>query len=378
VVLDSIFVQPLGQQFSDLAQGFLRGHLYLWHTHYSFGFDPVLYNHHQYWDEGGFPAITLLPFSAIFLLFHKVFYQQYLQWVFILGVAYFVYGLARRFRYSKEDSLILSFAFTLGSVFVGVSLIASSWDYAQVVTTFLLFGSLYEYFMRRRWWLIGVLCGCVFLTRATAAPIVIFFALEIWSTSKLNLKKYLPVALPMAGAIGLQALYNFLRFHSPLNGGYQYQLLEASSAESRALGVFSVKHIPANAYALLLSPPQTVTSSPTTWTLTFPYIRSNSDGISIFMTSPYLLSLFSRKWASFDKTARHLLVAVLFSCLAVLCFYGIGRTQFGYRYSLDFLPELFVVFMMTYRVEHQRLSRGMKFLLLASGIFNFYILLTYV
>lgn len=363
------------QQFSELALAFLHGHLYFLHSIGGIGQDPVLYQHHRYWDEGVFPAIVLLPFVAIFYTFHLFFYQGYIEWLLVLGIMYFVYALGRRLRYSAEDSLILAFGFVLGSAFASAAAVSSGWLLAQVITTFLLFWSLYEYFGRRRWWLIGTICACIFLTRSTAAPIVVFFALELWQgTSKLSsLRRFLPLALPLVGAISLQGLYNFLRFHDPLNGGYEYQLLAAAPKESRALGTFSLRHLPTNLYSLVFGAPGTVSRTTSSWTLKFPYIEGNHNGISIFITSPYYLYLFGRKWAVFARTARHLLVAAGISCLGVLCFYGIGREQISYRYSLDFLPELFVVLMLVYSAEHPRLSRGMKLLLLSAGILNVYL-----
>ena len=100
--------------------------------------------------------------------------------------------------------------------------------------------------------------------------------------------------------------------------------------------------------------------------------------MSIFITSPYLLWLFTNKWSSFDARARRLLIAVALSALLVLSYFGIGLLQFGYRYSLDFLPELFLLFMIMYRKKHSRLSRGMRMLLLGSGIFNFYLLMHFI
>lgn len=361
------------QQYTDLAQSFLHGHLYFLHSIGAVYYDPAVYKGHQYWSNGAFPAVVLLPFVAFFSLFHITFYQNYISWVFVLGTLYFVYALARKFKYSAEDSLILMFGWGLGSVFVGISSMSTAWMYAQVITTFLLFWSLYEYFTRKRWWVIGILCGCIFLSRVTAAPIVLFFALELWSNKKSQQKRGIVFLFaPLVIAIGLQMLYDFLRFHSPFNNGSRYQVLDAASVQSRALGVFSVRHIPANLYSLLLGTPNVTTITSTSWSLRFPYIQYNQYGLSLFLTSPYFLYLLGRQWKMFGRTARRLLVAVGVSAVAVLCFYGIGRDQFGYRYSLDFLPELFVVLMLVYRVEHERLSRGMKVLLLGSGAVNWW------
>jgi hypothetical protein len=112
--------------------------------------------------------------------------------------------------------------------------------------------------------------------------------------------------------------------------------------------------------------------------LKFPYIQNNVYGMSIFVTSPYFLYIFTNKWSSFSARARNLVVAISVSCLLVLSYYGIGTIQFGYRYSLDFLPELFLLFMILYRVKHSRISCGMRVLLLGSGIVNFYLLVPYI
>ena len=368
------------QQFSELAQSFLHGHLYFLHPIGGEGQDPVFYGNHIYWSEGAFPAVLLMPFVGLFSLFHLFFYQGYMKWLLVYGVLFFVFQIARKLKYTKGDSLVLMFGFALGTVFIGVASVSSGWLFAQVVTAFLMLWSLYEYFHLKRWWLIGIICGLTLLSRATASPIFIFFLLEAWQNiPRAEKRRQLELlCLPFIIAILLQGLYNALRFHSPFNGGYEYQLLGPAPAASRALGVFSPLHIPANLYALIFASPVTVLRSPYSWSLSFPYIQSNEDGLSIFITSPYFLYLLSQKWSTFDRTCRNLLIAAAISCLGVLCFYGLGRDQLGDRYSLDFLPELFVVFMIVYRKNHERITRGMKCLLLGSGMLNFYLLLSYI
>ena len=371
------FIFRSGQQFSDLAQAFLHGHLNFLSPIGGLGQDPVLYHGRIYWDEGPFPAVLLMPFVGFFDIFHLPFYQGSLQWILVLGVMYFVFRLARLLDYSPEDSMVLALGFMLGSVFIGVATLSSSWFFAQVVTTFLLFWSLYEFYTHKRWWLIGVLCGLVLMTRATAAPIGIFFVLELWQTHRIarsKLVQFAQLCLPVIGVAGLLGVYNFLRFHNPFNGGYAYQLLHPGSAESRSLGVFSLIHVPTNLYGALLRAPLPVLRDNTSWTLKFPYIQNNNYGMSVFITSPYLLSLCMAKWSSFNSQARHLIIAIAASALLVLSYYGVGQNQFGYRYSLDFLPEVFLLFMIMYRTNHRYLSRGMKLLLLASGLVDFYLL----
>jgi len=375
------WVNNVSQQFSDLAQAFIHGKLHFLSSIGGYGQDPILYNGKIFWGEGPFPAIILMPFVGLFDVFHQFFYQGYLQWFFVLGVIYFLYKLARHLSYSVEDSAILTFGFILGSSYIGIAALSSSWSFAQVVTCFLLFWSLYEFYARKRWWLIGLICGFILMTRVTAAPIIIFYALEFWQSSRadhLKLKKFMQLSLPFLVSGFLIAIYNFLRFHSPFNGGYKYQLLVPNSAQSRAYGIFSLIHIPANFYSAVFGAPLTVVRSSTSWTLKFPFIESNPYGMSIFITSPYFLYLFTQKWKSFNTQARNLMTASFVSFFMLLCFYGIGISQYGYRYSLDFLPEMFLVFMIVYRVKHNFLSRGMKVLLLGTGVFNFYLIWSFI
>lgn len=369
------------QQFSELAQAFIHGQLNFLHPIGGYGQDPILYHGKIYWGEGPFPAIVLVPFVYIFSLFHAFFYQNYLQWALILGVLFFVYKIARHFKYSVTDSLILMFGFVLGTVFIGVAVVSSSWLFAQVVATFLMFWAFYEYFFHKRWWLIGLICGFIVLTRITASPILIFFALELWQHSKASkqkLKNYLAFGLPIVVAGMLVGLYNFLRFHSPFNGGFEYQLIDANSADARSMGVFSPVHIPTNLYSALLRGPVPALRDNVSWSLKYPYIQNNPLGMSIFINSPYLLFLFTQKWSNYKARERNLIIAVLVSCLLVFSYYGVGANQFGYRYSLDFLPGLFVLFMIMYRKRHEKITFGMKSLLIASGVLNFYILLSFV
>ena len=176
------FVLEGSQQFSLLAQAFLHGQLNFRSSIGGSGQDPILWHGKIYWGEGPFPAVLLMPLVGFFSIFHRFYFQGYLDWILILGVLFFVFKLARSLAYSKEDSLVLALGFALGSVFIGVASVSSSWFFAQVLTTFLLFWSLYEYYARKhkRWWLIGVLCGLILMTRATASPVFIFFFLELW------------------------------------------------------------------------------------------------------------------------------------------------------------------------------------------------------
>lgn len=380
----SVFING-DPQFSELAKAFAHGQLNFLTPIGKTSQDPILYKGKIFWSDGPLPAIILIPFVAFFDQLHIFFYQGYLQWLLILGVVYIIYRLARHFDYSVYDSIILILGFVLGSVFIGVAALSASWYYAQVLTTLLLFWGLIEYFTHKitRWWLLGIICGLLLMTRATAAAIFVFFWLEAWQVQAKDknhqrLKRFTVLLVPVLISALLLLLYNYMRFGNPLNGGYAFQLLEHKSALSRSLGVFSPVHIPTNLFSAVLRGPVAVLKSSQSFTLIFPYFTNNIYGMSLFITSPYLLQLFTNSWSSLDRTSRHLLMAIALCALAVFSFYGIGQRQFGYRYSLDFLPLVFVLLIILYKRQHQSLTRGMKFLLIGSGIFNFYLLIPYL
>ncbi len=369
------------QQFSLLANGFVHGHLYFLHPIGGIGQDPVLYHGKIYWDDGFFPSLILMPFVAFFDLFHILFYQGYMKWILVILTIYLLYLLAKKFKYTTKDAILLVFGFTLGSVYLGVNSVSSSWLFAQIISTLLLFWALYEYYGKRRWWLLGLISSFLVLTRIPAAMIIIFFGLTILlskSTNREKLTKLFKLGVFSVVAVILIASYNVIRFGSPLNNGNQYQEISIASADARSMGLISIDHIPTNLYTILFRGPVPVLKNNISWSLKAPYLTNNPLGISIFLTSPYLLYLFTRKWSAYTKEMRLMLVAVAVSLITLLCYYGDGAQQFGYRYALDFMPELYVIFMVLYRKYNKELSLGMSTLLIGSGYFNFFLVMSYL
>lgn len=380
VLLISISING-SQQFSELAKAFLHGQTNFLSSPGGIGEDPVWWHGKIYWAEGPFPAVILMPFVAFFSLFRLFFYQGYLQWVFVLGAIFFVYQIAKKLSYSCRDSLMLGLSFVLASVFIGVAALSFSWFFDQAITTFLLMWALYEFFYRKRWWLIGIIMSLVLLSRGSAFVMILFFILELWFMTKKSiwrqrLKFAAQLLLPCIVAGSILLLYNYVRFHNPFEQGYSLVLLGKPLAEARGLGLFGLVHLPGNLYSALLGAPLPVYRDSLSHVLKFPFIANNPWGMSIFLTSPYLLYLFTVKKRQLDRTSLFMIAAICASALISLTYYTSGIFQFGYRYALDFMPLLFVLFMVKYRERNKQLSGHMSWLLIVSGIFNFYLLLT--
>ncbi len=375
-MLVSCLSMEKNQQFSDLAESLLHGKTYFLHAQASQN-DLVLFQGHAYWALGPAPILLLAPFVGLFGIWHAYFYQGYLQVVLILLVGLLIIRLARRFGYETFDGLILAAGYIFGSPFIGVASASWSYFFSEILVSFLLFSALSEYFGKKRAWLLGLLTGFVLLTRVSAAPIGLFFALEYFrekASWRVRIAKLTQLSLAASLGLVVQLAYNFMRFGALLEQGYSGQLLRPVFAQARAYGLFSPLHIPGNLYYAFFATLHPVFRDDISHVLKFPYVRYDIWGLSLLITSPYLFYLFTLRRRDITPQLRNLIVAAVMSALVVFSYYGIGAIQFGYRYGLDFLPLVFVIFMLTYRKSHQLISWPMRTVIILSGVFNLFLL----
>ena len=173
----------------------------------------------------------------------------------------------------------------------------------------------------------------------------------------------------------LLAGYNYQRFGNIFEQGYNYQiLLTESLSKAREYGIFSLAHLPTNLYYFLLSVPLPIFRDGVSHVLKFPFVMADPWGMSIFITSPYFIYLFFLKYK--DKISKLFLVSIFLTALPILLYYGVGFRQFGYRYSLDFLPFLFWLKIRNYNSKYKKLSNKFKILVLISAFTNLYLFRT--
>jgi len=91
--------------------------------------------------------------------------------------------------------------------------------------------------------------------------------------------------------------------------------------------------------------------------------------MSIFITSPYLFYLFTFKYK--EKILKLLWLASFIIGLPIFFYYGVGYSQFGYRYSLDFLHLIFLIFFNFLQEEKRGVSKNFKILVFLSSISTF-------
>lgn len=368
------------QQFSLLGFSFLNGNLFLAENVPQINTqqlgDLISWQGHYYWPEGPFPAIVLVPFIFLFKLIGLFFYQGYLQFILILFTVFFIYKICKKIGYKKDDSLFLINAFCFASMFLGVALVSWCWYYSQVVTVFLLFWSLYEFFHKKRYWLLGFIFGFLLITRVTACFGVVFFILELFfSSNKHKVKNLIFLLLPIFFMLFLLLFYNYLRFGSFFEQGYSLITVVSPLAEAMKYGLFGLVHLPGNLYYSLLAPPLLVFKDNISHVLSFPFLKNNPWGMSIFITSPYLIYLFFLQYK--DRISKFLLFTAIIIAIPIFLYYGIGYRQFGYRYALDFMPFVFLLFIKNYYEKNTFLSSRMKFLIIFSSFFNLYVFFSF-
>ncbi|OGM14760.1 hypothetical protein A3A76_04060 [Candidatus Woesebacteria bacterium RIFCSPLOWO2_01_FULL_39_23] len=376
--ISALFIDWGEQQFSFLAQSFLHGSLDISQFPTALN-DAVFFAGKYYWPLGPFPALILTPFVFIFNFLNSFFYQKYLQIPLIFGIIYLIYVISKKIGYKAKDALYLAASFVFASPFLAIILYSWSWQFAIVVSVFLIFLAIYEHFTKKRYVIIGIIYACLLLTRVTASFGIVFFILDVIfskSTSKQKVLSLVKLLTPLFIALVLLFIYNYTRFGNIFEQGYSYQILRGGVLKAREYGLFSLIHVPGNLYYFLLATPAPVLLDGVSRVLKFPYIAYDPWGMSIFFTSPYFLYLFFMKYR--DLTSKFLWITVVAIALPIFLYYGVGPRQFGYRYSLDFLPFIFLILIKNYKIQKGNLHPGFKLLIIVAYLFDLYLLMTHV
>src|SRR3989344_2034138 len=365
--------------FSQLANSFLEGKTYFLEEPEGGWIDTTPSRDHNFWPAGPFPIILLTPFVFIFKFFKLFFYQGYLQPLLVIIVFWFCFKVAKSYKYSDNDAGFLAYAFCFSTVFINVALWPAAWGFSQVVAVLILWLIIFGFIKKTSYWLMGILVGLAIATRFASFGVIILILADIFWFSKKNinvkLKQSLSFITTLIFLISLICLYNYVRFGNILDNGYAGQILTNENLEkARSYGLFSLIHIPGNLYYFLLSTPLPVIKDSISHVLTFPFIRANPWGMSILVTSPYFIYLFFLGYK--DKLSKILILTIIVISIPIFLYYGIGFRQFGYRYSLDFLPILFFLLMRNYRKKYISLSYGFKSVVIMTSITNIYFFLT--
>lgn len=354
------------KHFTLLAQAFLKGDLFVDPVNLPKG-DYADFFARQYIFYGPTPGIILMPLVALTGLAVN-------QWVVAFASIFLtffgVYKLTRKLGLTKFDSLWLSNFFVFGTVYYFVSLVSISAYLVQALATVFVVFALLEYFGRKRFWVIGILVAIAGVTRINLYVMVAFFVLEILTNHRQKAKQsLLYLMVPIIVSMMFLAAYNWRRFGTVFDSGYIHNASEIETGNNNRVGYFSLLHAPAKLYLMLLAAPDPVKSDKVEYVLKPPYLKANGYGMAIWFTSPLFLYLIKVKKRKYNLSA---IVAIVALVLPSLLFSGTGSSQFGYRYSLDFLPLLFVILLSAFEGG---LPTFAKVLIVAGVLFDcFYML----
>ncbi len=315
--------------FFYLADAFLHGRVSL---DVRLGFQDVIVRGDKlYLPFAPFPALALMPVVA---LFGPVVTDQWETGInatlaaSIVGLGWWF--AARAGVRSLVDRFFLVLLLGFSTQIWWVTTRGGVWHTGHLIATILTLCCLIELWGARRAWLVGLLAGAAFLTRAPLAFAIPFYALllagdAIWEPRRWPWRAWIGLALGVLPSLAFFFWYNAARFGSPLESGYGLALLPDWLEAQRRHGLFSTFHIPMNVDYLFLHLPG--------FRPTFPFLFPDGLGMSIFLTSPGLLYAIRAPWRS--SRVWWLALAALFVLIPTLLYYGGGWLQYGYRYALD-------------------------------------------
>ena len=305
--------------------------------------DVIVRGGHLFVPFAPFPAIALMPLVAVIGPVNADHWETGINAALaaaVVGLAYWVpvrigvRGVAGR--------LFLAILLGFSTQIWWVTTRGGVWHTGHLVATILVLLLIAEMFGRQRALLMGFLVGLGFLTRAPlafAGPGLALWALhrsgaldrglaavERWA--RLPWRDWGLLIAGFAPSLALFFLYNWARFGSITESGYDLATLPAWLDALRAQGMFSPVHIGMNMEYLFWKLPR--------FTSTFPWFQPDGLGMSVFFTSPALFIGLLAPWR--DRRTWILLGTAVLVLIPTLLYYGGGWLQYGYRYFLDSIP----------------------------------------
>jgi hypothetical protein len=296
--------------------------------------DVIIVGGRFYVPFAPFPAIALMPVVAILGPAGADQVESGINAILAasgLGLCWMLLGRIGVARLWDRLALVVLFGFSTQILWVTTR--GGVWHTGHLVATILTCACLIELWGQRRAWLIGLLAGAAFLTRAPLAFAIPFYALLLWASPRLTLsgipwKRWVWLAAGVLPSIVFFFAYNQVRFGTPLESGYALATLPGFLEVERAKGLFSLAHVPMNLDFFLVHMPFVIDR--------FPFLRPDGLGLSVFITSPGLLFAIRADWRS--TRSWLLLGAAALVLVPTLLYYGGGWLQYGHRYFLDSVP----------------------------------------
>lgn len=305
-------------------------------------------------DGRNYQAMSLLPTVP-----YLVFVPFQVLWPFSRWIVSAVIGtaagclalpLARRYGPGGAATYWLAAFGAFGTLLFTLSIEGDFYYLAHLELVLLCFLALIEWHDRRRAWAVALLIGLAALARPTLLIAAVPFGLALVVDAKDRIKVSAAFGLPILGALAITGWWDWVRFGSPLETGYDIAWIEPALQQLRGQGLFSTTHIPAN-LALFIGGGYTFRDA-------FPWLVPSNQGQSILLTMPALLIAVGASLR--DRVNMVLWGAVVLTAVPVFMYYGGGgASTYGYRYAMDFVPFLLALVAVALKSHFGSLERAL-------------------
>lgn len=300
------------------------------------------------------PALLLVPFVAIF---GPGFDQQVASSLFggiAVGLAWLVLG---RFELSGRVRFGLTIVFGFGTVFWYVAEVGSVWYISHVVAVMFSMAALLLVFERRWPFVVGLLLGCAAISRLPVGLTAPFFLALVaglgWpprlparggrgAAIRAGLAFLIGISIPTA----VYLLYNVARWGTIVDLSYVLIPGVLQDPIYAKHGILALDYIPRHIHAIFLRGWNYVDDPP--------FFQPSWWGLSVFLTTPLFLWLAKARLR--DPRVAWAAIGTALALVPIVTHGNVGLTQFGYRFSLDVQPLLFVILATVFERGMSRLA----------------------
>jgi hypothetical protein len=326
--------------FVRLADAFLHGRIYLTEAP-SWLNELIPKDGVWYVAYPPMPAVLLVPFVAVF---GPDFPPQVASCILggvAVGLAWLVLG---RFALVGRVRLGLTVVFGFGTVLWYVAETGSVWYFSHVVAVMFSMAAILV-LLERRWpLLVGLLVGCAAISRlpvGLTAPFFLAFIVGLgWpprlpgrgeraAAVRAGVAFLVGIGIPTVGYL----LYNLARWGTIVDQSYVLIPGVLEDPIYAKHGILALEYIPRHVYAIFLRSWNFVDDPP--------FFQPSWWGLSLFLTTPLFVWLARARRG--DPRVAWAAIATAIALVPIVTHGNVGLTQFGYRFSLDVQPLLFVI-----------------------------------
>lgn len=336
--------------FVRLADAFLQGRVYLTES-YPWLSELIPRDGVFYVAYPPMPAVVLMPFVAVFGI---EFHQQVASCLFAgisVGLAWLAMG---RFALTPAVRALLTVVFGFGTCLWYTAETGSAWYLAHTVAVMFAMGTLVLVLSRRWALLAGLLLGCATVARlpvGLTAPFFLAMAAGLawplrWPDDRrATIRAAVLFCAGLAVPVAMNALYNVARWGTPIDVGYTLipGVLDEPYYQK---GILAFEYIPRHLYAIFFR----------SWNYVdeLPFLQPSNNGLGLFFTTPLFLWLVRARLS--DPRVVWAIIAIALALVPIVTHGNIGFSQFGYRFSLDVQPLLFVILATVFERGTSRLA----------------------